>query len=99
MLIDLIARYSVSVFSKRAEPVEIANNFNSSPYDKILEWPNSKAFADDKFNLTKNMKYALCMAENIEGKGKNAGYQHFLLLPQCFQNTSVSGSLKVGIVW
>ena len=23
--------------------------------------------------------------ENIEGKGENAGYQHFLLFPRCFQ--------------
>ena len=23
-------------------------------------------------------------AENIVGKGENAGYQHFLLFPQCF---------------
>ena len=23
-------------------------------------------------------------SENIVGKGENAGYQHFLLLPQCF---------------
>ena len=23
--------------------------------------------------------------ENIVGKGENAGYQHFLLFPQCFQ--------------
>ena len=38
-------------------------------------------------------------AENIVGKGKNAGYQHFLLFPQCFQKPSISGSLKVGIVW
>ena len=39
------------------------------------------------------------MVENIVGKGENAGYQHFLLLPQCFQRVSFSGSLKVGIVW
>ena len=37
--------------------------------------------------------------ENIEGKGENAGYQHFLLFPKCFQKPSFSGSLKVGIVW
>ena len=37
--------------------------------------------------------------ENIVGKGENAGYQHFLLFPQCFQNASSTGSLKVGIVW
>ena len=38
-------------------------------------------------------------AENIVGKGGNAGYQHFLLFPQCFQKASFSESLKVGIVW
>ena len=37
--------------------------------------------------------------ENIVGKGENAGNQHFLLFPQCFQKISVLGSLKVGIVW
>ena len=26
--------------------------------------------------------------ENIVGKGENAGYQHFLLFPQCFQTNS-----------
>ena len=24
--------------------------------------------------------------EKIVGKGENAGYQHFLLFPQCFEN-------------
>ena len=33
--------------------------------------------------------------ENIVGKGENAGYQHFLLFPQCFQTTSFSESLRV----
>ena len=37
--------------------------------------------------------------ENIAGKGENAGYQHFLLFPQCFQKASFSGSLKVVMVW
>ena len=36
--------------------------------------------------------------ENM-GKGENAGDQHFLLFPQCFQKASTSGSLKVRIVW
>ena len=26
--------------------------------------------------------------ENIVGKEENAGYQHFLLFPQCFQKSS-----------
>ena len=36
--------------------------------------------------------------ENIVGKGENAGNQHFLLFPQCFQKASFLGLLKVGIV-
>ena len=35
--------------------------------------------------------------ESMVGKGKNAGYQHFLLFPQCFQKASFSRLLKVGI--
>ena len=37
--------------------------------------------------------------ENMAGKGENAGYQHFLLLSQCFQKAFLLGSLKAGIVW
>ena len=37
--------------------------------------------------------------ENIVGKGKNAGYQHFLFFLQCFQKTPFSRSLKVRIIW
>ena len=36
--------------------------------------------------------------ENIAGKGENAGYQHFLHFPQCFQEACFTGSLKDGIV-
>ena len=54
-----------------------------------------KAFADDKINVNKNLKFVLGRVENIVGKGENAGYQHFLLFPQCFQKASFSGSLKV----
>ena len=45
------------------------------------------------------MVYILDRAENIVGKGDNAGYQHFLLFPQCFQKPSCPRLLKVGIVW
>ena len=57
-----------------------------------------KAFADNKINVTKKMKFALGQEENIVGKEENAGYQHFLLFLQRFQKTSFSGLLKVGIV-
>ena len=41
---------------------------------------------------------ALGRVENIMGKEENAGYQHFLLFPLCFQKAFLTGSLKVGIV-
>ena len=37
--------------------------------------------------------------ENIVGKGENAGYQHFLLFPQCFQKASFPDTSKGVIVW
>ena len=59
-----------------------------------------KVLADNiTINATQKMKFVSLRVENIVGKGENAGYQHFLLFPQCFQNVSFSGSLKVDIVW
>ena len=37
--------------------------------------------------------------QNIMGKGENAGYEHFLLFPHCFQKAAISRSIKVGTVW
>ena len=37
--------------------------------------------------------------ENIEGKGENADYQHFLLFPQCFEKASFPDMSKGVIVW
>ena len=53
--------------------------------DKISDWSKLKAFADDKIDVPKKLKFVLGRVENIEGKGENAGNQHFLLFPQCFQ--------------
>ena len=53
-----------------------------------------------KINVTENLKIVLGRVENIIGKGENAGYQHFLLIPQYFPKYSFfTGSLKVVIVW
>ena len=35
--------------------------------------------------------------ENIAGKGENAGDQHFLLFPHCFQKVSFHCYLKSGL--
>ena len=37
--------------------------------------------------------------KKIAERGENAGYQHFFLLPQCFQYVSLSGPSKIGMVW
>ena len=38
-------------------------------------------------------------AENIVGKGENAGYQHFLHFPQCFEKASYPDTTKGVTVW
>ena len=37
--------------------------------------------------------------ENIVEKGENAGYQHFLLFPKCFEKASFLDTSKGVIVW
>ena len=73
--------------------------FNSFPNKKILDVTKLKQFADDKLNIARMMISLLERVENIVGKGKNVGYQHFLLFLQCLPKPSSYGSLKVGIVW
>ena len=77
----------------------ILRHFNPLPNDKILYLSKFKAFADNKINVTQKLKFALGRVENIVGKGENAGYQHFLLFPQYFLPSTISGLLKVGIEW
>ena len=64
-----------------------------------MDWSKLKRFADNKLNATEKLKFILGWVENIMGKGENAGFQHFVLFPQCFQKASFLGFLKVGIVW
>ena len=71
---------------------DVWERVNSLPHDKILDLTKLKAFADDNINVAKMMISVSNRAENIVGKGENAGYQHFLLFPKCFQEAS---SLRV----
>ena len=43
------------------------------------------SFGDNKINVTEEQRIVLERVENFVGKGENAGFQHFLLFPQCFQ--------------
>ena len=62
--------------------------FNPSPNNKILDVTKLKALAGDKLNIAKMMFSFFDRVENTVVKGENAGYQHFLLFPQCFPELS-----------
>ena len=64
-----------------------------------MVWSKLKAFADNISNFAKMKISVFDRVENIVGKGENAGYQHFLLFPQCFQKVFSSELLKLSIVW
>ena len=68
---------------------KVENRINSLPNDKILE-----AFADVKCNVGKLMISLFDEVENLVEKEENAGYQHFLLFPQCFPKPSSLGVVK-----
>ena len=57
---------------------------NTLPANKILGLSKLKAFADDKLNLTPNIKVVFHKIENIVEKEENAGYQHFFSFPTMF---------------
>ena len=79
-----------------SKPLQAVNSLTNI---KILDQSNLNDFAGNKINVTYVTKFVLGRVENNVGKGGNAGYQHFLLFPQCFHKPSLSGLLKVGTVW
>ena len=74
-------------------------SFNSVPNYKNYALFRLRAFADEKLKVTQMKVFFSDSVENNEGKGENAGCQHFLLFPHCFQKASLPGLLKSGIVW
>ena len=60
----------------------------------MLDWSKFRAFSDNNSNVAKLAKFAFGRIENIVGKGENAGDQHFLLIPQCFQRPLPEGPFK-----
>ena len=81
------------------EPCSDKRGLNSLLTLKFLDWFKLKAFTDDNIHVAEKLIFVLGRVENIVGKGENAGYQHFLLFPQCFQKASFSRSLKVRVMW
>ena len=50
--------------------------FNLLPNDKILDWPKFKAFADDKINVTENMKSCSGKVCKHCGKRRKCWWMH-----------------------
>ena len=72
---------------------------NPLPNDKMLNQSKFKTLADDNLYLAQTMEFVVDVLENIGRNGENAGYQHFLLFPPCFQMRSFLGWFQGGIVW
>ena len=95
--LTLLNMVTLSVAYKSSESfrqIFMSIAFDSSPNDKTFDATKLKAFADDKINIAQMMISIFDMLENILGKGENAGYQHFLLFPQCLQKASFLGVAK-----
>ena len=74
-----------------------SSNFKLSSAD-CFRLDLSKILASGNgLNVYQKLKFAVGKVENIAGTGENAGSQHFLLFPQCFQKASSLGLLEFGI--
>ena len=72
--------------------------FYSLPNDKILGCSKLKAFADNKINETKKLKFVLQRVENIV-KRRKSWLPAFSPFTRCFQKASFSRLLKAGHDW
>ena len=77
-----------------SERILAKQGINSSPNDKISYRSKLKALADNKINLNEKLKLFYGWLESIVGIGENAGFQHILLFPQCFQKPAFQGVVK-----
>ena len=67
----------------------------SGELEKKIRLVQIESICRQQFNRDSNNKFVCSRLENIVGKEENAGNQHFLLFPQCFQEAYLSGSLRV----
>ena len=89
---------NTSLPRKRQSQNRFVYRVHSLSNDKVSDHSKLKASADDKISVTQKFHFFVGRVENIVGNGENAGYQHFLCFPPCFQKASSFGSLKVVIV-
>ena len=66
--------------------------------DKIVNRLKLKAFADYKLKVIQKTKLFWIREKTLHMEKEENGYQHFVLIAQCFQKALSSASFKVGIV-
>ena len=69
----------------------VQGKFYSSPTENFLDRSKLETFTNEQSTLALLMKFLSKSVEKIVEKGENAGCQHFLLFPQCFQIYSSPG--------
>ena len=74
------------------------NRFNPFPHDKILDQTKLKAFADERFNVTKMIISVFDRVKNIVGKGEIACTGNFSFSTM-FSEGFFPNSSKGVIVW
>ena len=72
---------------------------NPFPHDKILGLTKSKAFADDKLNVTKMVISVFDRVENIVGKGEIACTSNFSFSHNVFKRLLSQTHQKVSSCW
>ena len=65
----------------------------------ILDSSKLKEFGDNNFKFYENGRKLSKRVENTVGTGEIAGYEQFLLFPQCFQKACFPGASKGVIMW
>ena len=66
--------------------------FQPFPKQQILDSSKLKELADDNFNFDEYGRKFSKRVENSVGTGEIACYKHFLLFPQCFQDTCAANT-------
>ena len=64
---------------------------DSVVHNKICHQSKLLASTDNKIDVSQKLKFVFMKVENIVEKCENAGYQYFLLFPQCFQKLLLLG--------
>ena len=100
MALNTIVTIGLKTLWKMARAISVMKDFirteNLNLYH--ITYPNWKHFADDNWDMPQIMWFFINRVEKIVGKVENAGHQHFLFFPKCFQMSSLLGLLHVSIV-